>query len=107
MNFVEHIQKVRKIAFQNGVKANTIFIDKEVAKTNGFTFLINPELHDVPTMFLGLDVHYSENLSDELGINSNFALFENKKEERLLPKTLADYSTDELLYEIKRRTVCD
>lgn len=100
-DIMEHITKVRKHMLREYIKANTIIIDEDVAKVNGFWF---PEAVNCfgkfPTIFLGLKVDYEKDLSLKLGIDTNFVML---KSEELKPKTLADYTTDELLEEIKRR----
>ena len=102
-NMFEHIRKARQVAFRENIKANTIVIDKEIAKINGFYYWTEEArcLTDVPTSILGLKVKYAENLSDELGIDTNFAILEVKEEKTKTP--LSDYSTSELLLEIEKR----
>ena len=101
-DILEHIEKVRKYMLKENIKANTIIIDNEVAKVNGFQYLSAPQtITDVPPIFMGLQVFYEENLSEKMGRPVNFAMADRKIE---TPKTpLSEYSTDELLEEIKRR----
>ena len=102
-DIIEHIEKVRKYMLKENIKANTIIIDKEVAKVNGFQYLSAPQtIAYVPTMFMGLQVFYEEDLSKTIGIPVNFVITERKIEQPKA-KTLSDYSTDELIDEIKRR----
>ena len=99
-NILEHIKKAQKQALKERIRANTILIDKEVAKLNGFYFKSCNSITQIPNMILGLKIVYSENLSDELGIDTNFAITRIEEPKQYL---LSDYSTEELLEEIKRR----
>lgn len=101
-DILEHIEKVRECMLRDNIKANTIIIDSDVAKVNGFQYLSAPQtITDVPVMFMGLKVEYEENLSDKLGVDCNFVMAERKIE---TPKTpLSEYSTEELLDEIRKR----
>ena len=101
-DILEHIEKVRKYMLKEHIIANTIVIDNEVAKVNGFQYLSAPQtIADVPTMFMGLQVLYEENLSEKMGRPVNFVMAERKIE---IPKTpLSEYSTEELLDEIRKR----
>lgn len=101
-DLMEHITKVRKYMLKDHIKANTIIIDKEVAKVNGFQFLSAQNcITEMPTLFMGLKVAYEKELSEKVGIPVNFIMAEIKEER---PKTpLSEYTTDELLEEIKER----
>ena len=102
-NIIEHIKKVEKFMIKDHIKAHTLIIDKDVAKVNGFVFMSAPRVAtEVPTMFLGLRVFYEENLSDKVGTPCNFVITD-KELEQPKEKTLSDYTTDELLEEIRRR----
>ena len=101
-DILEHIAKVNEYMLKRYIKANTIIIDRDVARVEGFQYLSNPEtIADIPTMFLGLKVEYEKNLSEAFGIPVNFVMAEKKIE---IPKTpLSEYSTEELLDEIRKR----
>lgn len=100
-DILEHIEKVRKCMLRDNIKANTIIVDSEVAKVNGFYFAAPQFRADVPPMIMGLKIEYEENLSDKLGVDCNFVMAERKIE---TPKTpLSEYSTEELLDEIRKR----
>lgn len=101
-DILEHIEKVRKYMLRDNIKANTIIIDSEVAKVNGFQYLSAPQtITDVPPMYMGLQVLYDEKLSEKVGTPVNFVMAEIKIEK---PKTpLSEYSTEELLDEIRKR----
>ena len=101
-NIYEHIMKAKKQSLKEKIKANTIAIDTEVAKVNGLYFPVPEDnsIIQVPTMILGLKIMYVDNLSDSLGIPTNFAILE--KYEPVVNK-LKNFSTEELLDEIKRR----
>ena len=106
-DIIEHIQKAREQMLREGFQANTIIIDSEVAKVNGFNYCLIPStVGRTPVMFLGLKVVYDKNLSDTIGTDCNFALLEAKDRdsgEGTERTPLSEYSTDELLDEIKSR----
>lgn len=90
--------------FKEHIKANTIIIDGKVAKVNGFQYLCTPQtIADVPTMFMGLRVFYEENLSEKVGFPVNFVMTERKIKEETPKTPLSEYSTEELLDEIRKR----
>ena len=101
-DILEHIEKVRTYMLRDNIRANTIIIDSDVAKVNGFQYLSAPQtITDVPVMFMGLDVGYEKDLSEKIGIPVNFVMAEKNIE---TPKTpLSEYSTEELLDEIRKR----
>ena len=101
-DILEHIEKVRECMLRDNIKANTIIIDSEVARVNGFQYLSAPQtIVDVPTMFIGLQVFYEENLSEKVGTPANFVMAVRKNHKQKTP--LSDYSTEELLDEIRKR----
>lgn len=101
-NILEHIEKVRKCMFRDNIKANTIIIDSEVARVNGFQYLsAYKTITDVPPMFMGLQVLYEEKLSENVGTPVNFVIAERKIHKQKTP--LSEYSTEELLDEIRKR----
>ena len=101
-DILEHIEKVKEYMLKDNIKANTIMIDNEVAKVNGFRcFLDNRTMADVPPMFMGLQVFYEENLSEKVGTPVNFVMAERKIHKQKTP--LSEYSIEELLDEIRKR----
>ena len=101
-DLLELIEKVRMYMLRDNIKANTIIIDSDVAKVNGFQYLSAPQtITDVPVMFMGLDVGYEKDLSEKVGIPVNFVMAEKKIEKTKTP--LSEYSTEELLDEIRKR----
>ena len=103
----DHIQQVKDYALKEGIKANMIIISPSVAKVEGFSMAIpgsvsslgvHNEIVSSPTMFMGLEVQYDERVKD---YGANFIIA--KKPEKQKVKSLEDYSTDELLEEIRRR----
>ena len=101
-DILEHIEKVRKCMLRDNIKANTIIIDSEVAKVNGFQCLSAYQtINDVPPMFMGLQVLYEEKLSEKVGTPANFIMCERKIHKQKTP--LSEYSTKELLDEIRKR----
>lgn len=105
-DILEHIEKARNYMLKEHIKANTIIIDSDVAKVNGFQYLSSRQtVADVPTLFMGLQVLYENNLSETVGIPVNFVMTERKIPKPLMPKTpLSEYSIDELLEEIRKRS---
>ena len=101
-NILEHIAKTREQAIKQHIRANTIIIDKDVAMVNKLWISISPNsIVRMPPMLMGLKVEYEENLSEKLGVDCNFVMAERKIE---TPKTpLSEYSTEELLDEIRKR----
>lgn len=101
-DILEHIEKVRKYMLKDNIKANTIIIDSEVARVNGFQYLsAYQNIIDVPPMFMGLQVLYEEKLSEKVGTPANFIMCERKIHKQKNP--LSEYSTEELLDEIRKR----
>ncbi len=101
-NILEHIEKVRAYMLKDNIKANTIIIDSEVARVNGFQYLSSYQtITDVPPMFMGLQVLYEEKLSEKVGTPANFIMYERKIHKQKNP--LSEYSTEELLDEIRKR----
>ena len=101
-NILEHIEKVKEQMFRDNIKANTIIIDSEVARVNGFQYLSAYQtITDVPPMFMGLQVLYEEKLSEKVGTPANFIMAERKIHKQKTP--LSEYSTEELLDEIRKR----
>ena len=89
---------------RDNIKANTIIIDSDVAKVNGFQYLSAPQtIADVPTMYMGLQVFYEENLSEKVGCPVNFVMAKRKIPEKPFKTPLSAYSTEELLDEIRKR----
>ena len=87
---------------KDNIKANTIIIDSEVARVNGFQYLSAYQtITDVPPMFMGLQVLYEENLGEKVGTPANFIMAERKIHKQKTP--LSEYSTEELLDEIRKR----
>ena len=103
-DILEHIEKVKEQMLRDNIKANTIIIDSDVAKVNGFQYLSAPQtITDVPVMFMGLDVGYEKDLSEKIGIPVNFVMAEKKIEKPETKTPLSEYSTEELLDEIRKR----
>ena len=101
-DILEHIEKVRAYMLKDNIKANTIIIDSEVARVNGFQYLSAPQtITDVPPMFMGLQVLYEKDLSENVGTPANFIMCERKIHKQKTP--LSEYSTEELLDEIRKR----
>ena len=103
----EHIAKAKEIAIRDGIKANMIIISPSVAKVNGFPMAVShtygmkefkKEIVEVPPMIMGLEVQYDEIVRD---YGAYFIIAEKPKNRE--KKSLEDYSTDELLEEIRRR----
>lgn len=96
----DHICRAKKEAIIKNIKANQIIIDKGLAITNHIYFTnVDGSMCDYKPMMLGLAIVYQENLAKD---GYNFIMSYNP---RLEPKTktLADYTTRELLEELQRR----
>ena len=96
----DHICKAETEAIIRNIKANQIIIDKGLAITNNLYIQgIDEELKEINPMVLGLAIVYQENLAKD---GYNFIMnFNPRLDEK--PKTLADYTTRELLEELQRR----
>ena len=92
--FVELVRKVRAAAFQEGIKANTIVINKNMVKVDSFPFTgVNGyDFHIAPTMFCGMNVVFTK---DELPDGYSFAVFEGP-ENRLAQFESIGMEPDEL-----------
>ena len=95
----EHIEKAKRQAFEQYIEANKIIIDKDIAITNQLFIPFDGVIYQVPPMIMGLAVSYDENLKRDY--NCNFIV---TRVDNVMPKTpLSEYSTEELLEEIKHR----
>lgn len=105
MNLLEHIKMARKYAIKECINANKIIIDKNLALINadvfGYFDGVSGSYIQTPKMIMGMSIEYDENLKSDFGCN--FVITEVHKEEKET-KTLSDYTTDELLEELRRRT---
>ena len=96
----EHIRKAETEAVIRNIKANQIIIDKDLAITNNLYIQgIDENLKEINPMVLGLTIVYQENLAKD---GYNFIMSYNPRLEQKI-KTLADYTTRELLEELQRR----
>lgn len=96
----DHICKAETEALIRNIKANQIIIDKGLAITNNLYIQgIDEELKEINPMVLGLAIVYQENLAKD---GYNFIIGYNPRLDEK-PKTLADYTTRELLEELQRR----
>ena len=96
----DHICKAETEAIIRNIKANQIIIDKGLAITNNLYIQgIDEELKEINPMVLGLAIVYQENLAKD---GYNFIIGYNPRLDEK-PKTLADYTTRELLEELQRR----
>ena len=94
------IWDARQEAVKEGIKANTVIINKHFAKVNAHIF--NGSVHDMPPMICGLEVR----LSDELPEGYDFALCEayETERERLIRNTKAEVAR-EIFSEIDRMCI--
>lgn len=59
-DIINKIAEARKLAFQEGIKANTVLINEKYAKVNSFTYL-----GDIfPAMICGLEAYKTDELPD-------------------------------------------
>ena len=105
MNILDHIEKARRYAIKEHINANKIIIDKDIALSNadvfGFFDGLSNHYVQTPKMIMGMSIAYDENLKSDYACN--FVIAEVPEEEKET-KTLSDYTTDELLEELRRRT---
>ena len=96
----DHICRAKTEAIKRNIEANQIIIDKGLAITNHIYFTnVDGSMCDCEPMMLGLAIVYQENLAKD---GYNFIMnFNPRLDEK--PKTLADYTTRELLEELQRR----
>lgn len=102
-DILEHMYKVREYAIYKNIKEAMIIVDRDVAYINQLYIKdVNGGFLTIPECVMGMKVKYESGLADRLGVN--FIITEDKHVPEPFTKTLADYSTDELLDEIRRRT---
>lgn len=99
-DIVDHIYSAYLEAIKREIKINQIIIDQGLAITNHIYFKnVNGSITTMHPMILGLAVVYQKNLKKD---GYNFIMcFNPRLDEK--PKTLADYTTAELLEELQRR----
>ena len=76
---IEEIEKARRLALKNGIKANTIIIDKTHAKTPWLNSVIAGNPHSLPPMILGMELRIC---ADELPDGFVYAVTEARETER-------------------------
>lgn len=97
---ITHIQKAQRLTLKKNIKANEIIIDEDLAIINKFAYIsIDGSIHQSNTMICGLKVAYEKDLAKDFGYN--FILTETTEPQE--PKTLQDYTDEELLKELLRR----
>lgn len=74
-NIYEHILKAREEARKQLIEANTIIIDKYVARSNNLFFQENNVIRECPPMIFGMKVYYGNNLPN----NANFIITQTPK----------------------------
>lgn len=102
MDLLEHIFRAKQEAIAREIKTYDVIIDKDIAYKNfsGIGFQINDRYSseiELPRMILGLKCEYKEGLQKEYGCN--FII----QDKNIKEKTLADYTDEELLEELKIR----
>lgn len=99
-DIVGHIYSAYLEAIKSEIKINQIIIDEDLAKTNHIYFKnVNGSIMSIHPMILGLAITYKKNLKKD---GYNFIMCFNPTLDKK-PKTLADYTTAELLEELQRR----
>lgn len=99
-DIVDHIYSAYLEAIKREIKINQIIIDQGLAITNHIYFKnVTGIITTMHPMILGLAVVYQENLAKD---GYNFIIGYNPRLDEK-PKTLADYTTAELLEELQRR----
>lgn len=99
-NILDHIYKATIEALKRDIKVNQIIIDKDLAILNNLYIQdIDEKSKKVNPMIFGLAIDYQENLAKD---GYNFIMGYNPRLEQKT-KTLADYTTQELLEELLMR----
>lgn len=99
-SLITHIQKAQKLTLKKNIKANEVIIDQDLAIINKFAYIgADGSIHQSNTMICGLKVDYEKDLAKDFGYN--FILAETPEPQE--PKTLQDYTDEELLKELLRR----
>ena len=101
MDIYEHIRNAREWAIEKNIMDAMIIIDRDIAYTNQLYIQEGNGFLSVPPMIMGMEIKYDPCLSERLGVN--FIITENKHNEVKERTSLEEYSTEELLDEIKRR----
>ena len=101
-NILEHIADGIRYARAKQIKENTIILDKGIAIVNDLYFVENSAILHSKPMIMGLEVKYQTNLRNDFGCNFIIGTKANEEEK---PKTLSDYTIEELLDEIKKRAI--
>lgn len=102
MDLLEHIFRAKEEAIAREMKTYDVIIDKNIAYKNLSNIGIQiDDRHsseiELPKMILGLKCEYEEGLQKEY--ECNFII----QDKDIKEKTLADYTDDELLEELKLR----
>lgn len=99
-SLITHIQKAQKLTLKKNIKANEVIIDQDLAIINKFAYIGGDgSIHQSNAMICGLKVAYEKDLAKDFGYN--FILAETPEPQE--PKTLQDYTDEELLKELLRR----
>ena len=99
-SLITHIQKAQTLTLKKNIKANEVIIDEDLAIINKFAYIgVDGSIHQSNAMICGLKVDYEKDLAKDFGYN--FILAENPEPQE--PKTLQDYTDEELLKELLRR----
>ena len=94
------IREAQELALKEGIKANSIVINKKFVKVPSVWINIFGSPRQLPTMICGLECYFTNN---ELPDNYSFALLETPQteRERLIEKTKSD-TAREILAEAKK-----
>lgn len=72
-NLIEHLLAAKRAAIKNNIQANTIYLDKDLAISRGFTLKTSPnETLEIPPLVLGLRTIYVD--AKELPQNACFMI---------------------------------
>lgn len=79
VNFFEMVAKAQAAAFKDGIKANSILINKNMVRVRSFPFSdgITRGIYFAPDMVCGLNVYLTE---DDLPEGYSFAILESPKD---------------------------
>ena len=97
---LDHIYKAKMEAIKRNIEVNQVNIDEDLAMTNHLYFPnVDGSISETNPMIFGLAINYVKNLRKD---GYNFVVGYNPRLDEK-QKTLADYTTKELLEELQRR----
>lgn len=80
----ELILEAQQEALREGITANTVMINENMARVGAFDFQVFDGVYSIPTMICGMNLYFTKN---ELPDNYSFAVFEGP------PNRLAEFES--------------